>query len=357
MKCLIILSLIFICNCSYSQSGKPIRNITDLAKDINSQFHSEDEKVLAAYRWITQNIRYSEDDFLQINRGLNTRAVIDVAFEKRKGVCENFSSIFTDVIQKMGFESVVIEGYTRINQTTDQRGHSWSAVKFTDDWYLFDPTWDAGSSNVFAYFKKPGTEFIHTHISFDPMWQLIDRPFTYREFEAGQKISGSIYFNYKDSIQKYRNSDSLTYYLAAIFRIEKSGKRNRAAELHYKILKGYVEDHREEDQMTWFNRAVTLLNQSRDQLNQFISYRNDFFQPVRPDAELKLMLEGIENKVSDALLLFDKVDASEAALVYGTQPARDQVRKFVSTFQDQKLFLNTYLSTDVAKRKDLFFKK
>lgn len=356
MKYLIILLLLSIVNTGVAQSNKQLKSTGDLALYINSAYESEYSKVFAAYRWVTQNIRYSDDDVLPVNHGLDPRGVIDIAFSRRKGVCENFSAIFTDVCRKMGLEAVVINGYTKTRGTIDPKGHSWSAVKFGDDWFLFDPTWDAGAGAGFSYFKRTGNEFIQTHMPFDPMWQLLTKPMTYQEFNSGALYSDAVFFNFKDSIQKYQNTDSLTRYTAELERMKIAGIRNKTTDLQYKIVRGNIEDQKEQNQMNWYNEAVALLNEGLGQLNNFITYRNQLFEPVKPDSDLKGMLNGIDKNINEALTLFNKVDASDATLVYGTQPAREQVKGFYTKYKEQEAFLSKYLSTPVSERKNLFYK-
>ena len=327
----------------------------DVANYGSEYFHENDSKVMFAYRWVATNIRYSSDKALVINHGIDPRAVIDSAFKRRKGVCENFSSIFTDICQKMGFESFVIEGYTKQNGQVDRQGHSWSAVKINSDWFLFDPTWDVGKSGNFKFFKKSGEDFIASHIPFDPMWQLLGNPVSHEQFYRGMSSGYSITpFQYRDSITAFFAMDSLGRFRSSALRIEAAGLYNQNIRTHYKIVKNNLEIQRQEEELNWYNTAVNLMNDVTNQLNSFIDYRNNRFLPLESDVVLNEMLTGINEKISKSKIYLGKVDQSEAVLVFGTGPAREQLQKLEIKLKDQETFLKSYLACNLPEREKLF---
>lgn len=327
----------------------------DVANYGLENFHENDSKVLFAYRWVTTNIRYNTDKALVINHGIDSRAVIDSAFKRRKGVCENFSAIFTDICQKMGFESFVIDGYTKQNGRVDRQGHSWSAVKINSDWFLFDPTWDVGKSSDFKFFKKSGEDFISLHIPFDPMWQLLENPISHEQFYRGIGNGHSLTpFQYRDSITAFFAMDSLKRFHSSALRIEAAGLYNQNIKTNYKIVKNNLEIQRQEEEMNWYNTAVSLMNDMTNQLNAFIDYRNNRFLPSKPDVVLNEMLTGINEKITKSKIYLDKVDQSEAVLVFGTGPAREQLQKLEMKLKDQEIFLKSYLACNLDEREKLF---
>lgn len=355
MKILFLHICLCIGLCTTVQS-QDFKTTTDLADYINSSFNDSTEKVYQAYKWVTANIRYDTKNALATNHGTDRRAVIDVAFKKRRGVCENFAAIFSDVCSKMGFHAVVIDGLTKQNGNVDRQGHSWSGVLIGGDWFLFDPTWDAGNSGNFHYFKLTGHDFVATHLPFDPLWQMMNYTVTLDEFVAGYYNSkGKTVFNYKDSIGRYLTADTLEQVAGKVDRMEKSGLTNKVLKTFYKIAKGDLEGERQEEQMQWFNLASKLLNECADRLNEFIQFRNNRFLPTKPDSELKTMLNGMDEKIDSAFRYFDKVDASNAVLVYGTGPAREQAMKLKVSYLNQKEFLRKYLAGSVAERMNAFY--
>ena len=152
---------------------------------MRSHFDSERTKVRAIYAWVTTNLKYDKDSANIINSDINPEAKITVALRRRKGVCENFAAIFNDICLKTGLTSFVINGYTKQSGTVDKTGHSWCAVFINKNWYLCDPTWDEGSGLNSKYFLVQPTEFIESHMPFDPLWQLLNYPISHEQFYSG----------------------------------------------------------------------------------------------------------------------------------------------------------------------------
>src|SRR6185437_15233754 len=75
---------------------------SEIADFINSHYHSDDQKVLAIYSWLVNNIRYDNDSlhFVVLDEDNDQR--VSYALRRRKGVCENFAAIFSDLCSKCG---------------------------------------------------------------------------------------------------------------------------------------------------------------------------------------------------------------------------------------------------------------
>lgn len=325
-----------------SRAQRSPASTADLARQIQQHYNRPADRIRIAYTWVANNIRYDTKGVLAMNHGLDPRGVVDAAFSRRSGVCENFAAIFADVCQKMGFRSVVIEGYTAIHPDQDKNGHSWSAVYIGDDWYLFDPTWDMGRTSGFNYFMKTGEAFISTHVPFDPMWQMLEHPVS----ENGR--SQSITFNYKDSIDRYLSSDSLHRYESAVARIREKNTKNQLSNTHLKILQNDLEIKRQEEQMNWYDQAVAFMNRVTDKLNAFIDLRNSQAISARSDESLRQMLSGITTLLDSASYCLKQVDDSRATLVYGTDAAKEQLKKLSAKYANQQLFLDEFLKNKTA---------
>lgn len=313
---MIILLLFFIAAQSEGQFAN-VRSTTELAQKISDRYGNDAAKIEAAYSWVTTNIRYSTKDYFAINNSINHRDIIDIAFRDRKGVCANFSAIFADICSNMGIEAHVIQGYKSPTADVAQDGHSWVVVKMEQDWYLFDPTWDIGKQSGFAYYKKTGSDFIKTHMPFDPMWQLLDYPII-------EHRKSKQYFNFKDSIQVYLASDSMQQIEMAIDRVNKKGAKNKLTSDQVKVLKLQLEIKREEEQMEWYESAVALINNANKQLNKLIDLGNQQFRTVKNPEEPYRLLGEIQSGLDSATIYLDSVDQSKATLVYGTWQAREK---------------------------------
>jgi transglutaminase/protease-like cytokinesis protein 3 len=146
---------------SYPKYTKPDR----LAARINQDFQDDFSKARAAFRWLTQNIRYDLEEYYQPRKVIQFRYqteqerlekllaikdnLVKEAFLTKMGVCEEYAQSFKKLADLLGIESEVIKGYVRnsaynigrIPQTTN---HVWNAVKINNRWVLLDATWAAG---------------------------------------------------------------------------------------------------------------------------------------------------------------------------------------------------------------------
>ena len=362
--------LLFLCsiklsNAQFNEYRDLVFNIPDsqanstygIARYVRSHFDSERNKVRAIYAWVTANIKYDKDSANIINSGINPEARITVALRRRKGVCENFAAIFNDICLKTGLTSFVINGYTKQSGNVDRTGHSWCAVFINKNWYLCDPTWDEGSGMNSKYFLVEPTEFIESHMPFDPLWQLLNYPISHEQFYSGNiyKKNDIPYFNFSDSVNTYIQMDSLQKFQSTALRIQKHGIYNSRVKDNYNYIKMNIEMINQDKDVELYNSSVADLNDATTTLNKFIAYRNNQFTPEKTDAELQSLLDGLDNKLNSSLKKLDEVDKSPATLTLGTEQVRNRLNVLLEKIKEQKKFLNQYLNTDKIERKTLFY--
>ena len=349
----------------YSETGGWAINIPNsqakstagIASYVTSHVNGERNKVRAIYAWVTSNIRYDKDSATLINTDINPDARITAALRRRRGVCENFAAIFNDICTKAGLTSFVISGYTKQSGFVDRSGHSWCAVWVDKNWYLFDPTWDEGSSSNTKYFMVSPAEFIESHMPFDPLWQFLDYPISHEQFYKGNfsKERGAAYFNFSDSVTAFIQMDSLTRYQSSAMRIEKQGLYNFRVKDNYNYVKMHIEMINQDKDVDLYNSSVADLNEVTTTLNNFIQYRNKQFTPGKTDSELKALLEGVDTKLNTSLKKLNEVDKSQATLTLSTEPIRTRLEALLNKIKSQQDFLNHYLNTDKSARKSLFY--
>jgi hypothetical protein len=342
----------------FFNNGKLKANSTsEIAEYVKSNFDKEEDKVRAAYSWVITNISYDTDSARIINAGIDPDAKITVAFKRRKGVCENFAAIFNDICVRSGITSFVIDGYTKQGGRVDKIAHSWCAASIDNKWYLFDPTWDAGSRENFKFFMVPPEEFIESHMPFDPLWQLLNHPISHEQFYTGNyfannKISS---LNFSDSVAAYIQMDSLQRLQSTEYRIQKFGLYNSRINENYAVVKMNIEIANQDKELESYNSAIESLNDATTILNNFIEYRNNKFIPEKPDGQMAIMLDNIDNKIIVALKKLNEVDQSQARLVLGTQPAREKLDILSKKIEDQKRFLKLFLTTAKNERNSVFY--
>ncbi|MCF2873335.1 MULTISPECIES: transglutaminase domain-containing protein [unclassified Tenacibaculum] len=141
------------------------KSIEDLAGRINYDFKTKIEKVRAIYTWMCLNIEYdlpstktlkspefiyysSEHDLKRTKKRMQQKLINDV-FKKRKGVCLDYSLLFSQLCNLMEIENELVYGYTKhsintIGYIPTNKNHVWNAVKINNKWLLFDTTYGSG---------------------------------------------------------------------------------------------------------------------------------------------------------------------------------------------------------------------
>ncbi len=263
-----------------------------IALYINENFTTEKEKIRAFYTWIINNIEYSKDSISHFNRwGIDPEINMNAILRRRKGVCENYAALFANILLKCGVKAAVVTGYTNLPGNNYWNGHGWVAVQADKDWFLCDPTWDAGY-NSYRYFLVPPNEFIETHMPFDPLWQLLEHPVAHKDFQRGHYYHSkkdTTVFSYKDSVAAYLQSDTLQQMESASRRIQQAGFDNEDVKTWYNYNQMKVHIVLQEENRELFNESVENLNQAKKLYNEFVQHRNNNFIPTKPDAEINAL--------------------------------------------------------------------
>ena len=328
-----------------------------IANTICSNYKTEDQRASAIYTWVTSNIKYCTDSANQINLGLNPEAKITEALRRGKGVCENYAAIFTDICSKSGLAAYVVDGYTKQSGYVVKVGHSWCAVRIHDSWGLCDPTWDEGSGDNPLYYLMESSDFIQTHMPYDPLWQLLKHPLSYQEFKGGLSNSTTKKdWNYVDSIKAFLELDSLERLKASAARIQNNGPYNDLVRNRENFLKMHLEIIYQDRDTELYKLSVADLNAATNIYNRFIEYRNNQFMPSKTDSELRSLLEVAANKLLSANKKIDELNQSKATLTINTDAIRTRVNNLMSKLRQQEEFVKLYLNSAMNERKALFYK-
>ncbi|MEO6329195.1 MAG: transglutaminase domain-containing protein [Ginsengibacter sp.] len=326
----------------------------DIAAFVKTHFDTDSKKVRAIFTWVAANIRYNSDSIHPVIFEEDREHRIAFALKRRKGVCENYADIFTDICLKSGLRSLVIEGYTKQNGFMDKSPHAWCAAFIENNWYLYDPTWDEGrayhgnfTGNVnYEYFQVSPAAFISSHMPFDPMFQLLHYPVTYKEFSNGntQINHDKPYFNYADSISAYEKLNALDKYLSAAPRIEKNGTQNTMIANKVKQLKMDIEIFYQDRDTTLYNSAIADYNNALAIFNSFLTYRNNRFTPLKTDNEIQNLFEDIDKLIVSAHNKLTEVNHSKAQLTLNTTTLENVLDQLSTRVKEQQVFLKDYLS-------------
>ncbi|HRN56381.1 MAG TPA: transglutaminase domain-containing protein [Agriterribacter sp.] len=328
------------------------RSAAALAAYIQNRYDAPKLQLQALYSWVTAHIRYDDDSSYYFNRGVDHEAKIAATLRRRRGVCENYAGLFADLASRIGLTAYVIYGYPIGVTTRGNTGHAWCAVNVDNEWWLFDPTWDAGQQDGFRYFMVPPATFIQTHMPFDPLWQLLERPVTHRNAATKNKAV----FYYKDSVKAFLQMDSLQQYLAIERRMKNAGANHEMFKLWQSYNRMHIAIIAGERDMQLYNAAVDDLNAATDIFNSFVQYRNNGFLPQRQDAVLRTILEPVGRLIAEAGEKLNGMGLLVENFQYDTQGIRRQLLLLSKRSVEQKEFLEKYLAAGLQERARLFYR-
>ena len=340
------------------------KTTTGIAKFINTNFSTDIDKTRAIYFWVTSNIKYDIDNMFAINIYEKKEDKISKSLKTRKGICENYAAIFSDVCSKSGIKNFIIEGYIKQNELTDYIPHVWCAAYVDSSWYLFDPTWGAGYIMAGKFYQEINNDFfmaspavlIKTHIPYDYLWQFLNYPITNQEFYEGsiEENKSKPYFNYVDSIKVHENKDNIDQKISAANRIEKNGIKNSWITEKLKHIRLEIENDRVSKTMKQYNSAVTDYNDGIHIFNEFINYRNKQFTPQKNDPEILNMLDTPDNKFKAAKIKLSQIASPDQNLANMILQLQRSINNVITHLTEQQNWLKLYLSKEKSVRKSMF---
>ncbi len=130
------------------------KNTKSIADYIVANFKSENEKLRAAFFWVASNISYDVANMENIEFSDTSEQKIEKTLTTRKGVCIHYAELFNAIVSQLGFESEIIEGYTKQFGKVASLSHAWCAVKSEGKWLLFDPTWGCRQRKQWCFCQK-----------------------------------------------------------------------------------------------------------------------------------------------------------------------------------------------------------
>ena len=164
-------------------------------------------RVRAAYRWVTRQVAYDVNTYLQFgqsgvmvstgNGAAETRLAAqkaDRVLQSRMAVCQGYSNLMAALCKEMDIPAEVVAGYNK-GITYQQSGrialnHAWNVVQVGGRWRPLDATWGAGVVEGRRYVPKYSEEFflpapdafVQKHLPADPAYQLLAKPVRFADF-------------------------------------------------------------------------------------------------------------------------------------------------------------------------------
>lgn len=174
---------------------KAFTSVDRLASRISKDFPKEEDKARAIFTWIASNIRYDVPKSQKVtNMEMYSLPEEEQALKiliAKKGICQDYSTLYKVLAEKVGLEAVIISGFGKtlisdVGKLASISDHAWNAVKIAGEWKLIDVTWGAGSvtqelNGKFSfdfrdeYFFTPPDLFFLKHYPEDKKWLLANK--------------------------------------------------------------------------------------------------------------------------------------------------------------------------------------
>jgi hypothetical protein len=318
-------------------------NTTSIARYINSNYKDDREKFDAIYSWVTSNIKYDTDSMFEINWNKGGEAKITEALRRRKGVCENYTAIFNDVVNKCGLISFVVDGYTKQGGKIEKAGHSWNAVDLKGQWLLCDPTWDKDAGIYPNYYMVDPDQFIKTHMPFDPMWQLLNLPVSHAQFyrdSTGNRNKNN--FNFSDSIIAFTQLSEVKQLEASAARISRYGILNDLIKNRVAYTNMLIGIMYEDMDMKYYNSAVADFNLATLLFNEFVLYRNNEFVLSKNADIYNLLLDSSEIKIISAQKKIKEIGRIIPNNQYDTEDITYNLENLLKKIKEQQIFMKNH---------------
>lgn len=109
-----------------------------LARELTKNAKHNEEKVRIIYNYITDNIEYDYDKVKTVKPGYAPD--IDTILTSGKGICCDYSVLFSAMLRSLNIPTRVVEGY----KNDIKEFHAWNEVLINGEWETIDTTYDAG---------------------------------------------------------------------------------------------------------------------------------------------------------------------------------------------------------------------
>ncbi len=325
-----LLSILFTANSknlkSYALVDRLMDNIPDsmtyseekIAEFINFVFSTEDEKSRAIFYWIANNIEYDAVNMFAFSIIQNPDEKPAGILETRKGVCHDYVMLYKSIADRVGLKTTVVTGYTKKNGRVSGDPHAWIASFTNSKWHLTDPTWGAGYVENGHFYKKFNPSyfnvnpelFVKSHIPFDPMWQLSNFPISKQQFHSkkSKKLKNIAFFNFQDSIIKHESQTRIERLESTRDRIAANGIANYLDHDHLVHLQSKIVHHHRKLNENRYYSALTDYNNGIALLNEFIGYKNKYFQPFKGEMAITQMLQQTQEVFESSLKILSQVN-------------------------------------------------
>lgn len=140
--------------------------LDEIVAGITNDDMSLDEKMFAVYYWTYTNIRYRAtpidllNGFTQELVSQHTENTIDT----RRGACEHFAMVNATLFNRLGVETILIEGYRYSTYYGTWDEHTWVLANIDGEWYHYDALYEYQHTGTQrSCFMKTDSDFQSHH--------------------------------------------------------------------------------------------------------------------------------------------------------------------------------------------------
>ncbi|MEJ7738224.1 MAG: transglutaminase-like domain-containing protein [Chitinophagaceae bacterium] len=335
---------------TYTSSG--------IADYVKSQFPSDSARIRALFVWVGNNISYDIDGLRLAAGNPEKKSTADV-LKTRKGVCGDYAGLLAELCNQCNIKSIVIPGYARYpDGSIGQLSHAWVAARLYDKWWLFDPTWAAGTvkDNRFTgrfsnrFYKLLPEEMIKDHMPFDPLYQFLYYPVTSQEFYDGKTTinSSKKIFSFRDSLEVHSALPLIDQIRNTARRISTNGILND----HTRgMLKNLQHNQQSLESKAGYEQASRQFQQAIVIFNRYIENKNKRFSAITEDKQIGQMIDSVLQRIQTAKLMLVPVVANDDRYQRILDDINKAILELSQRVDEEKLFVSKYLQTDRTLRK------
>jgi len=327
----------------------------------------KEDTIKSVFDWVTDNIRYDVKKLKEIEANNKSKSkkkskfqtdeeyeqsLLKKVIKHNKGVCEDYSLLFHSIVDKLGYESYVVEEYTKDSQGKVQRGfgHAWNAIKVNGSWKLYDPTRGAGYVEEGKRFVKhfnpewyevAPEELLKTHMPFDPLWQLAEKQMTYKEFNNSTTAKGVVEsMDYAKAITIFLNEGAKEQMQAQVNRSKELGKGMRLVEQWRKRITKRMNLYGITSQQDLLEETYKKANKSVDLLNDFIKAKNKQFKGKRHNITTATSnLTTAQEQLNIVLDIYNSIEVEDKKAVNAINKAIRQSEKLLRQVDKEFAYL------------------
>lgn len=346
-------------------------SIGGVVNAINSQLVTSFAKITEIYSWVAGHIEYdpSQQSIVETPELLNI--LVEDVFSSRKAICQGYCAIFNALCTRCSITSFIVHGLAKNNGIVQRIPHAWIAAYIGNKWLLFDPAWGAGKyvNGVFYpdinfnYFNIDPAISIKSRMPYDPVWQLLDNPYSVEDFVSGKKPKDQIgVYAFADSISRYLSSDQESRFVAECRRVKECGNNSILTAGYYdflcsrlRILRMVNEVELKNETIDLNNMVVNLYNKAAISFNRYIiSKSTQFSNPEYSDKKILEMISEPDSLLQQGELIMAELKSGDAEINNILHSLSVRLIDLRRVIDSEKAFITLYCNTDITKRKSLF---